>query len=190
MTTLDLLDLHERAMAEFDRRVHAVGADQWNDSTPCEQWDVRTLVAHLVDEQLWVPGLLDRRPYEEVGRSVPDDVLGSDPVAAWEKAAREARDAFTRPGALDGTVRLSYGEVGVDHYCRQMAHDLLIHAWDLARGIDADDRLDADAVSTTSEQVRPNAGELAGTGLFAPPVDVPDDADEQTRLLALFGRRR
>jgi hypothetical protein len=28
------------------------------------------------------------------------------------------------------------------------------------------------------------------SGLFAPAIDVPDDADAQTRLLAFVGRRR
>jgi hypothetical protein len=33
------------------------------------------------------------------------------------------------------------------------------------------------------------AAELAASGMFDPPADVPPDADEQTRMLALFGRR-
>jgi len=30
---------------------------------------------------------------------------------------------------------------------------------------------------------------LRADGMFGPPVDVPDDADDQTRLLAFLGRR-
>jgi hypothetical protein len=31
---------------------------------------------------------------------------------------------------------------------------------------------------------------LVASGLFGTPIDVPDDADPETRLLGLFGRRR
>jgi hypothetical protein len=36
----------------------------------------------------------------------------------------------------------------------------------------------------------PMADMLAASGLFDPPVEVDADADPQTKLLALFGRRR
>ncbi|HEX2297902.1 MAG TPA: maleylpyruvate isomerase N-terminal domain-containing protein, partial [Pseudonocardiaceae bacterium] len=54
-------------LAEFDRRVEAVAPDQWNNPTPCTEWDVRALVNHLVTEQLWVPLLLDGATVEDVG---------------------------------------------------------------------------------------------------------------------------
>jgi uncharacterized protein (TIGR03086 family) len=65
----------------------------------------------------------------------------------------------------------------------------LIHSWDLARGIGADDTLDAELVALVYERTLPFADQLQESGMFAPPVPVPDDADPQTRLLALFGRR-
>jgi len=39
------------------------------------------------------------------------------------------------------------------------------------------------------ERILPIAEHLQDTGLFKPPVPVPDDAPLQTKLLALFGRR-
>lgn len=67
--------------------------------------------------------------------------------------------------------------------------DLTVHAWDLARGIKADERLDPELVSDVLAFIEPQVEQLAGSGLFAPPVRVSPDADPQTRLLALVGRR-
>ncbi len=183
------LSQHATALAEFDRRVQAIQPDQWHNPTPCPEWDVRTLVNHLVTEQLWVPLLLDGATIDDVGNRFDGDHLGDDPVAAWTSAAAAAREAFAAPGALRRPVELSYGRRSADDYCQEMTLDLTAHAWDLARGIGADARLDEGLVREVLGFVEPQADQLADTGMFAPPVEVAADADAQTRLLALLGRR-
>jgi uncharacterized protein (TIGR03086 family) len=184
------LEQHERAMEEFDQRVRMIGEDQWRAPTPCTEWNVRDLVNHLVGEQLWAPLLLDGATLEDVGDRFDGDQLGDDPVVTWERASRAAREAFIRPGALDGTVHTTMGELPALEYTRQMTMDLAIHAWDLARGIGADDDLDEGLVEALYEVWAPRRDLLAGSGVFAPPVQVEGDADTQTRLLALLGRDR
>lgn len=183
------LSQYETALSEFDRRVHAVSGDQWHNPTPCTEWDVRTLVDHLVTEQRWAPLLLDGATIDDVGDRFDGDQLGDDPVGAWQQAAAAAREAFAAPGALHRMVELSYGRRPADGYCQEMALDLAVHAWDLARGIGADERLDERLVGELLEFVEPHAGQLAATGLFDPPVDAGTGADGQARLLALLGRR-
>jgi hypothetical protein len=39
------------------------------------------------------------------------------------------------------------------------------------------------------ERTLPIAAQLQETGMFKPPVPVPDDAPLRTKLLAIFGRR-
>lgn len=177
------------AMGEFDRRVRAVRAEQWRNSTPCAEWDVRALVNHVVSEQLWAPLLLGGATVEEVGDRFDGDQLGEDPVVAWASAAAAAREAFAAPGALRRSVELSSGCRPAEGYCQEMTLDLTVHAWDLARGIQADERLAEGLVRDVLAFIEPQVEQLAGTGLFAPPVAVGDDADPQTRLLALLGRR-
>ncbi|MGH3793602.1 MAG: TIGR03086 family metal-binding protein [Pseudonocardiaceae bacterium] len=177
------------ALAEFGRRVQAIRPEQWHNATPCTEWDVRTLVDHLVTEQLWVPLLLDGATVDDVGDRFDGDRLGDDPVAAWRSAAATAREAFTAPGALRRHVELSYGRRPVDGYCQEMTLDLTVHAWDLARGIGAAERLDEGLVHDVLSFIEPQVERLAHTGLFAPPVTVGENADAQTRLLALLGRR-
>ena len=188
MTTMTL-SRFACAMNEFDRRVRAIRPDQWRNPTPCTEWDVRALVDHLVTEQLWVPLLLDGATVEDVGDRFDGDQLGDDPVAAWESASAAARGAFAAPGALRRPVELSYGRRPAAGYCQEMTMDLTVHAWDLARGIGADERLDEELVRDVLNFIEPQVEQLTGTGLFAAPVAVGDDVDAQTRLLALLGRR-
>ncbi len=184
----NVLDWHRRALDEFGRRVHAVADDQWVCRTPCTDWQVRALVNHLVVEQLWVPAMLDGATVAEVGDRYEGDQLGEDPVAAWDVAAKTAADAFAVDGALDRTVHLSYGDRPAREYCLEMTFDLIVHAWDLARAIGADEQLDPELVELAYAQVEPQVDTLAASGLFAEPVPVPDDADQQTRLIAITGR--
>lgn len=180
---------YEKAVGEFGARVRQVRPDQWHHATPCAQWDVRELVNHLVVEQLWAPLLLDGATVDDVGDRFDGDQLGDDPVTTWTSAAAAAQQAFAAPGALRRSVELSYGRRPAEGYCQEMTMDLTVHAWDLARAIGADEQLDAELVSDVLVFIESQVDQLAGTGLFDPPVEVGGDADVQTRLLALLGRR-
>ncbi|OKK22489.1 hypothetical protein AMK16_05055 [Streptomyces sp. CB00455] len=185
-----LLDRHAEALRLFGERLRAVGDGQWDAPTPCSEWTVRDLVDHVTGEQLWVPPLVaEGRTVEEVGDAFSGDVLGEDPVAAWETASAAAHAAFAAPGALDRTVRLSQGPAEGSAYCADLITDCAVHAWDLARAVGVDDRLPQDLVAFAAERVAPHADELAASGMFAAPVEVPAGADAQTALLGLMGRR-
>ncbi|GAA1290094.1 TIGR03086 family metal-binding protein [Saccharothrix xinjiangensis] len=176
-------------MREFDSRVREVRPEQWDGPTPCPGWTVRDLVNHLVHEQLWAPELLAGCTVEQVGDRFDGDHLGVDPLHSWVLAAGAAREAWIAPHALEKPVDLSQGEAPAEEYGWQMTSDLAVHTWDLARAVGADERIDPGLAEAVLEYVTPNAEDWAASGLFAPPVPVPDDADAQTRLLALLGRR-
>ncbi len=182
---MDSVELHQRAVREFGRRVSAVDEPQWHLPTPCTDWDVTALVEHVVTRNLMVPSLLQGLPVV----APPSDALGGDPAAAWERSAQAARAAFTAPGALDAVVHHPLaGEIPGDMLALFRWSDLLIHSWDLARAIGADERLDPELVEVCLERNRPRAAFMRSTGMFGRPVEVPENADEQTKLLALFGR--
>lgn len=187
--TSDVLDLYRRALGEFGERVHAVAPDQWGSPTPCRDWEVRHLVNHLVAEQLWVPPLLaGKRPADLGDGFAAGDVLGADPVEAWDAAAAASAAAFAEPGALARTVHLSFADRPGEEYAREMVFDLVVHSWDLARGIAGDEVLDPALVEAVYGAIEPDT-DLAATGLFDEPVPVPAGSDEQTRLIAFTGRR-
>src|SRR4051794_35339446 len=104
----DQVKLHGIAAEDFDRRVASIGADQWNEPTPCTDWDVHTLVNHLVYEAKWAPELFAGKTVSEVGDRYEGDQLGDEPVGAWRSSNERARAAIAEPGALERTVHLSF----------------------------------------------------------------------------------
>ena len=189
---LDVPALFSRAIDEFDKRVRLVGDDQWTNATPCTEWSVKDLVNHMVTENLWVPGLLDGKTIDELGGmdAFEGDNLGSDPKHAWTEASQKATQAAQRDGAMDTTAHLSYGDFPASFYILQLLADHIIHAWDLAKGIEDDDELDQEMVQFVYQGMLPYADSLSEGDSFADPIPVPDDADPQTKLLGLVGRRR
>ena len=184
----ELLDLFDRASGHFGDLAHQVKDDQWSNDTPCSDWDVRALVNHLVYEARWAVPLLEGQTIVDVGDRFEGDLLGDDPVASYDAALAEA-SAAVRDVDLDRIVHLSFGDLPASEYLTQLTSDFVVHGWDLARGIGADDRIDPDMVTFVYAAAEPMADMLAASGLFGERVPVADDADDQTKLLALFGRR-
>lgn len=166
-----------------------VNEDQWDRPTPCTEWSVRDLVNHIVYENVWTPPLMEGQTIEQVGDKFEGDLLGSDPVAAWNEASAAALASVEADGALERTVHLSYGDVRGSEYVEQLFIDHVIHAWDLARGIGADDELDPELVQVLYAGAKPREDELKQSGAFGDKVEVSDDSDTQTKLLAIMGRR-
>ena len=182
-----MIELFRRSVEEFGRRVLTIGDDDLGRPTPCADWDVRALLHHLVYEELWAPPLFHGATIAEVGDRFEGEILGAEYHSAWKEAAAGALDAATGE-VLDRTVHLSFGDVPGREYLGQLTADHLIHSWDLARALGADEKLPADLVSHVHDFLAPQADQWRGAGVFGPAVEVPPGADLQTRLLALTGR--
>ncbi|MGC4812584.1 TIGR03086 family metal-binding protein [Micromonospora sp. DT228] len=185
---MDLLEAYRRSLAEFVDRVDQVEPGQWSDPTPCSDWDVRTLVNHVVSEGRWSVPLLAGRTIDEVGDRLDGDQLGDDPIAAARETAAQAEIAATHPGTLDRAVHLSAGETPAAEYLQQLLAEHLVHGWDVAVAIGAQPRLDPDAVHVAARWFAGQIDDYRRNNLVQTGVRVPDDADEQDHLLAAFGR--
>jgi uncharacterized protein (TIGR03086 family) len=185
----DVLELHRRAAGHFGEKVLAVGEDQWHLPTPCSEWDVHQLVNHVVYENRWAVDLVAGKTVAEVGDRHEGDLLGDDPVSAWHESLAAAREALDEPGVLDRTVHLSYGDETATEYFTQLVTDLVVHGWDLARAIGADEEMDAELAGFVWQAWKDREDMVRGSGMFGEHLDVPADADTQTKLLALLGRR-
>lgn len=181
------IDMYRRSIEEFGQRVMAIGAADWSRPTPCSEWSVRDLVRHLVYEELWAPPLLAGATVAEIGDRFEGDILGDDPQAAWKEAAAAASAAGTSE-VLDRTVHLSFGDFPGREYLGQLTADHVIHAWDLARGIGAHERLDPKLVEFVDAFMAPQVDQWRDAGVFAAAVPVSGDADLQAKLLAATGR--
>jgi uncharacterized protein (TIGR03086 family) len=188
----DLIEVHGHCGQRFAVLVAGVGPEQWHDTTPCSEWDVRTLVHHLLYEQRWVPSLFEGLTIAQVGDRFEGDLMGGD-ASAWPgllaSSIEDAHAAVAQAGALGRTVHLSFGDVSGQEYVMQLTADLAIHAWDLARATGQDDTLDAGAVALLLPWTEANADLIAASGMFGSRIDVGPDAPDDVRLLGLLGRR-
>ena len=184
----DQAELHRRAVEEFGARIRAVADDQWQLPTPCSDWNVRQLVNHLVYENRWTVPLMGGSTIAEVGDRYEGDLLGDDPKGAWAESSAEAVAAVQADGALDRTVDLSSGPTAATEYVNQLYADHLIHAWDLARAVGADERLDPELVESCAGWFAKMEPHYRAAGAIGERPEVPPGADAQTTLLASFGR--
>ena len=129
------------------------------------------------------------RTLEEVGDRFEDrDLLGDDPKAAFTESARVASAAVGAPGAMEREVNTSAGRVSGRHYATELFVDLLIHGWDLAAATGQDTHMPAPLADDAYEFCLGGREMIRASGLFGEDLPVEDDADVQTRLLALLGR--
>lgn len=175
---------HRSIAGTFTDRVRGVPAGGWDRPAPCEGWVARDVVGHLVE---WFPGFLRSGTGIELPTGPP---VGEDPVAAWQVHAEAVQALLDDPACGERVLSNQHiGDVPLDTAISQFyTADVFLHTWDLARATGQDERLDPDRCAVMLEGMLPMDEVLRGSGHYGPRVDVPDDADAQTRLLAFIGR--
>ena len=182
-------DLCAQAMDSASRFVNAIRPDQWHDSTPCEEWDLRALVAHITDEALWAAELFAGKTMDEVGDRLDGDPLGDDPIASFNAALAAAREAVLKPGTMDMVCHLSFGDFPGSEYASQLFLDYLVHGWDVAKGSGQDPALELGLVEACIPFAERWVVFAKEAEVFADSPHVAAGASAQDRLLAIVGRR-
>ena len=179
----EIAERYRKVAAGFSRRVDGVAPDGWDVPAPCEGWMARDVVSHLVG---WVPSLfferwdIDWQP----GPPVTDD-----PAAAWRVLDRSVQAALDDPAVAKKEAETQMGTRTFEQTFDMIGTgDVLIHTWDLARATGQDETLDADEVRRMFAGMEPMEEAIRNSGHFGARVEVPDDADDQTKLLAFTGR--
>ena len=182
-------ELYVRAMESAARFVNGVHAGQWHDPTPCTEWDLRLLVNHMTYQNLWAAELFPGKTMAEVGDRFDGDVLGDDPIGAFNRSVEAASAGVSATGAMEAVCHLSFGDVPGSEYAKELFGEMLIHGWDVAKAAHQDATLDAALVDLGLPIAEEAMRQGAGSDAIAAPVPVPDDVPAQTRLLAFLGRR-
>jgi uncharacterized protein (TIGR03086 family) len=181
---VDELGRYGLASAGFERRLREVR--DWGLPTPCTGWNVRQLVNHNVRGNLNYVALLDGGAAEDFLRLRDLDALGDDPVAAYDGSVRGLVEAFRQPGALERTLDYPLGKVRGGQALAIRTVDTVIHTWDLARAIGADERLDEELVDWADENLDEIYQGLDVDRFFATPRG--SGGSKQERLLRRTGR--
>lgn len=151
-------------------------------ATPCEGWDIRALVGHMV-------GVC-----QGFATALGGDVAGGHDTDV-RSGYLQVTDVLIRqihaPEALDRMIDLPFGTMPAANGLGILLADQMLHTWDLAtalgRAYAMDERLAAATLQGMRQLVRP---EYRGPGKpFGPEVPCADDAPIQDRLLAFSGRR-
>jgi uncharacterized protein (TIGR03086 family) len=171
--------------ATFTDRVGHVPADAWDAPAPVEGWAARDVVAHLVE---WIPAFFGGHWNVRLPDDTPSPKV--DPAGAWAALASTYQAALDDP-AVAGEVKDTPMGPQTFEQCFDMiaTTDVFLHTWDLARATGLDETLDPDEVHRLFVGMEPMDQMLRESGQYGPRVPVPDDADEQTKLIAFIGRR-
>lgn len=178
----DVIDRITSLVGQFDARVQAASPDSWSNPSPCDDWTARDVVVHVGNNLKRLDaGLSGAGEAAEIG---PDE----DITAAWASA----RDGFLGTVAtadLSTNVPGPFGPMPAEQLIgRLICTDVLVHTWDLARAIGADETLDAAAVAGAYSGLKPMDAMIRQPGVFGPKVECAADADEQTQFLCFLGR--
>jgi uncharacterized protein (TIGR03086 family) len=193
MREQDVFVLAEQAL---QRVVAQIREDQWEMEMPPEfkrrgrsAATLRDIVQYHAYDDAWVPDMLAGRTMDEAGRTRFDgDLLGDDPKANFSRIADIACAAASTLDDPERVVRCSFGDFPAREYLWQANYFRGVRAHDIAQVVGADGRLGDDLVEGLWEELSPHADEWRAIGVFGPAVEVPVDANLQTRLLALTGR--
>jgi uncharacterized protein (TIGR03086 family) len=177
----ELAARHRRACSGFGLVVHAVDPAAWDAPTPCTEWDAAALVEHVI-------GFHEFLLLRPAGAHAHRPRHGT--AARWD-ATVSAIDVL-----LDDPARLALPADYFDGGARRpgdvldaLTGDVLVHTWDLARTVGADDRLDPELSEAAYRSALAAPAEARrASGLFAAEVPVPGDADVTARLVGLLGR--
>jgi uncharacterized protein (TIGR03086 family) len=184
---MDAIDALERSWTEGAAVVARVTTEDLARPTACAGWDVKQLLNHTLGEcQMMTLVNEGETASNDRGDLVGDgaglsetwDKLGEENIASWRASGLEGKRTYfygTFPAGASAVINL--GEV-------------LVHTWDLARGIDVDFQVDPEQATLVHGLYAaiPLDGMRAG-GMLAAEVPVPADAPVAERMLGLLGRQ-
>jgi uncharacterized protein (TIGR03086 family) len=184
---MDLLSALDSASEHFRRHLADVAEDQWTNATPCTDWDVHYLVAHVVGGNRFASLVLEGWTAEDAMQMVIESPqLGVDPLRAFLETSSEQRTRFTRPGALDRLIDHQLGELTGERFLAMRIFDIAVHSWDLATAIGSDGEFEPDLAERVLAIV---LNEEPGMGFGIEPCGgIGPEATAMHQLLDLCGR--
>ncbi|GAA4915285.1 uncharacterized protein (TIGR03086 family) [Stackebrandtia albiflava] len=183
---MSVLTDYDRAAAVMRELLCDLTSRQYALPTPCEGWNVRRLLDHLVYGQLWTDTVLNGEPPPDPSPGHPS----TDPVAAFDAAVAHTRALLAADGVLERVTPTPYGELTGTVIARMRIHEFLAHGWDLARATGRPTDLEPELAEAALRQLRARmARRPRDPGRFAPEQPAPPTATAADQLAAFLGRR-
>jgi uncharacterized protein (TIGR03086 family) len=181
---MDTGELHLAVCRRFGSAVRSADA-KWDRSSPCAGWRARDVLEHVIgfhDVLLLRPlGLKPQRPQ-------------NNPQQRWDLTYDRLQQALGDKKLFERVIEVPAmgnnpsARLDAGTLVPRMTQDVLVHTWDLARAVGADDSLDLGWCQAFLAQLPADPLALSAAGMFATPFAVAADADSQSKLLARLGR--
>ncbi len=181
-------DVLRQAQSIAEGVMSNVDSAQLTASTPCESWDVASLIDHMVGSQLWGEYGIEGRELTESGEGSAQ----GDYVATFTQAANRTAEAFSAEGAMERTVNPGFGDMPAPALLGLVITDTFAHAWDLAKATGQDTNLDPQLASQLlagAKQAIPDAFRGPEGAPFGPQQSAPEGASQADQLAAFLGRK-
>jgi uncharacterized protein (TIGR03086 family) len=187
---MELITL-QQACATTDRIVAGIADNQMALPTPCDQWDVRALLNHLLGTLTLGQALLsDNSPIVAMapGELPASDLVGDDPHKAYRLGVEGLLHAAAGD-ALDRVHATPFGDMPGRILGGFTTLDILVHGWDLATATGQQAALDDDLAETVLAFAQQTITADTRAPRIGPEISVPSDATATDRLVAFLGRR-
>jgi uncharacterized protein (TIGR03086 family) len=176
------------ASAEAARVVGNVPQNALNARTPCDDWDLRTLLNHTI---LWTSYSAERRAH---GESDAEDLMNKDFAADpgfREDYARQINKpvkAWSAPEAWTGTRNVMGDATPAADVGAMLLMETALHGWDVARATGQEFRTDEQTAKALEAIVQAQAELFRKYQGFADAVEPAENATAFERALTLSGR--
>lgn len=188
----DPRDLLRRSFAQSSGTIAHVGPGEMTLPTPCDRFDVRTLIGHMLFGANRI-GSAGRREAIPVDGPAVVGLGDREWSPAFYKSAQEALDAWSDPGAFSGEIVLPFGAFPAHVVACIYVMEQVVHSWDLATATDSTSLLDPElaeaAMPIARQMVTPDIRSDDESMPFGPLVEVPPDAPWYDRLVGHLGRQ-
>ena len=176
-----------RALDQTQQLMDTVAPDELQLPTPCPEYDVRTLLGHLLS----VVGRIDLALTGGNALDIPSITEGADLMGTWKERRARLDATLADDAVLDQICKLPWGTLPGAAAIAAYTGELTTHSWDLAKATDRVDQLDdslATYVLPLVHQFIP-ADPRGGHVPFGPVVPVAEDASPYDQLAAWQGRQ-
>jgi uncharacterized protein (TIGR03086 family) len=189
----ELLVHHRDVIRTSIDLVSHVQADDLGRPTPCAEWTLADLLAHMTAQHRGFAAAARGRGGDPAAWQVRP--LGPDPATDYADAAEDVLAAFAEPGLPDREFELPEFQP-VSHFPAAQAicfHliDYVVHGWDVARSLGLDYRLAPEVAAPALQialSVPDGDNRLTPDAAFRPALATSEDADPLHRILAALGR--
>ena len=174
---MDPLSLYGRA-SEWTLNKVAGSRGKLDHQTPCDDWNVRELMNHMLDTQQFFVGTA-RGQEASPPSQTPPELLGDNPVAAFEDAQSEMLTTFSEDGVIEKTgpsLAIAFS-------------DQLLHGWDLAKATGQDAMMPEGLPEAAYQSIHGRFTDEERKGIFGPEIVISANRSAQDKLLAYTGRK-